>query len=371
MTAFCMYIKEFHRRNNLYFTQLKDEIAQDNLLTLRSSSIGFEIFLAIYGVWAFFAFKNLALNIFYLLYLIPNTFLMMISLKGKQSGQLTSRQVQCCCILYIAEVMSFIIGISIFPFPDRPAIFYSLGYTIMILLFQFTFLQMTALLTLISAFFITLVILFKDPISMSYDLVSGITTWLLNIFILYAVSKLRIRNGEIRLELKHQSHTDYLSGLLNRREMDNVFNRLYKRCAMRQESLAVIMLDIDKFKQFNDNFGHSAGDNCIKHIGITLKDFVDETGFFAARYGGEEFALMLPSCDIIEAEYHANTLLKTLRFDDPDGNEVTVSIGVASEVPYIDSSLDDLFNRADKALYRAKTAGRNRYVIADQNFREE
>lgn len=365
MAAFFTYIKQYHFRTIQYFTKLEEEIAQDNLLTLRSASIGFEIFLAIYGIWAFFAFQNLALNIFYLFYLLPNTFLMTTSLKIKRSGQITAKKIQRCCVLYIIEVMSFIIGISIFPFPDRPAIFYSLAYTIMILLFQFTFLQMTALLTLISGLFILLVVCFKDPVSISYDLVSCITTWMLNIFILYAVSNLRLRNGEIRLELKHQSHTDYLSGLLNRREMDNVFSRLYKRCAVRQENLAVIMLDIDKFKQFNDKFGHSAGDNCIKYIGIELKDFVNETGFFAARYGGEEFALMLPSCDSVEAEYHANTLLNALRFDDPDGNEVTVSIGVATEIPAIDGSLDDLFNRADKALYQAKTEGRNRCVIAD------
>jgi diguanylate cyclase (GGDEF)-like protein len=136
--------------------------------------------------------------------------------------------------------------------------------------------------------------------------------------------------------------------------------------------ISLIIVDVDYFKNFNDTYGHLAGDSCLQKIAHTIRDSLRRAGNFAARYGGEEFAVILPDTDAEGAYLFAESLrekIENLNIEHTDsktGKNVTVSLGVSTTVPKKDSTQDELISLADKALYKAKQAGRNRVVKAGE-----
>lgn len=357
------FFRREHARNMEHFSALRASVARDNLLSLRRASAVFTVFLCAYGLWASLSFHNRLLDLFYLLFLVSNTALVCFSqLCGRHEAP-ALRPVQCACMAFVVQVLAFTICVSIFPFPEKPSIFYPLGYMLVTVLFQFPSWQIAGSLTGMTAIFVGLAAAIKPPEAMAYDLAGAVTTWLLGFFFLYVVTDLRLRDGEARLELDRLSRTDPLTGLANRREMEETFERAYRRCRDEGLSVAVLMLDVDDFKVYNDRFGHPAGDACLSALGRALAGFASETGTCPARYGGEEFALLLPGCGGARAMEYAEVLLERLRFSGPDGAAVTVSLGAAAEVPPPGGSAARLLERADAALYRAKAAGRNRAVL--------
>ncbi len=152
---------------------------------------------------------------------------------------------------------------------------------------------------------------------------------------------------------------DTLTGIYNRRAFDKKLQDEWISCYIAQKPLALIMLDVDHFKQCNDQFGHLAGDECLKLIARALPG--PETGFFSARYGGEEFVVIVPGESLQGVEQQAEAIRYQIESSQPDDQRIklTASLGVASLMPgdYPDSS--SLIAAADEALYRAKSAGRN------------
>jgi diguanylate cyclase (GGDEF)-like protein len=168
-------------------------------------------------------------------------------------------------------------------------------------------------------------------------------------------------------QLHELSHRDPLTGLPNRRVMDSELEAL---CA-RNELFSVIMVDVDGFKEFNDTYGHQIGDDCLRRIGAMLRASLRRTTDRIARMGGEEFAVVLPQTSLDDARIMAERMRKAvadLRIPhtaSPTGKVVTISAGVsASTGP---TSPPDVLAEADKALYRAKSAGRNRVELARVN----
>ncbi len=173
----------------------------------------------------------------------------------------------------------------------------------------------------------------------------------------------------IMAELKRLSSLDYLTELPNRRTFDKVLSREWGRAQRDGYPLALAMVDIDLFKNYNDAYGHTTGDECLKVIARALSGVMRRPADFCARYGGEEFAVILPNTGLegarhlLEAFRAAITPL-TIKHDGtarvPD---VTVSIGIAEKRSGDDTGADELLRRADKALYQAKRQGRNRVVL--------
>ena len=163
--------------------------------------------------------------------------------------------------------------------------------------------------------------------------------------------------------------TDGLTGLNNRRSFDNTLAKEFARCARDRQPLALLLIDVDHFKRFNDTYGHQAGDDCLKELSSRLAKLTRRPADFAARYGGEEFAVILPNMSERSALHFAEKyrkLVETMQLahsGSPFG-VVTVSMGVVSEVPGAETSAR-LLRKADEALYRAKSDGRNRVATAD------
>lgn len=173
-------------------------------------------------------------------------------------------------------------------------------------------------------------------------------------------------------QLTQQSAMDELTGLANRRRFDEVLTTEWQRAARSTTPLSLLMVDIDHFKQYNDNYGHVAGDACLRQVATILNHCVRRAGEMVARYGGEEFVILLPGADMDHACETARKCLQLMRQEivphvaSPTANHVTFSIGVACLLP--DATLEPaiMLNAADAAMYRAKSSGRNRYEVADQ-----
>jgi diguanylate cyclase (GGDEF)-like protein/PAS domain S-box-containing protein len=169
-------------------------------------------------------------------------------------------------------------------------------------------------------------------------------------------------------QLKLIAFIDGLTGVANRRHFDNTLDLEWRRAMRSAKLLSLIMIDIDFFKNYNDLYGHLAGDSCLQKIAHTLKDSLRRAGNFVARYGGEEFMVILPDTHAEEAYLFAESLrekIENLNIEHKDSKvskNVTVSLGVSTAVPKKDSEYDELISLVDKALYQAKQGGRNRVV---------
>jgi diguanylate cyclase (GGDEF)-like protein len=187
------------------------------------------------------------------------------------------------------------------------------------------------------------------------------------IFLTYALK----RRSEAEFQLSIAATTDGLTNLCNRRRLDEVFDIEWRRAQRAQSSFAMLMIDADKFKEYNDQFGHQAGDAALLSIAHCIESSARRAGDLCARYGGEEFVVLLPDTSIADAAALAERIRESilaLRADQqgrPDSTP-TVSIGVASMTPRQGLQPRDLIKAADTALYQAKCNGRNCVEIAHQ-----
>jgi diguanylate cyclase (GGDEF)-like protein len=179
---------------------------------------------------------------------------------------------------------------------------------------------------------------------------------------------LALANLRLRDTLKSQSIRDPLTGLFNRRFLEESLERECRRAIRASRPLSVMMLDIDHFKRFNDTFGHDAGDAVLREVGAVLRSFFRGEDV-ACRYGGEEFALVMTDTSAEGALARASQLREqvhqlSLSFRRQALGPVTISVGIAT-LPLHASTAEVLLRVADKALYRAKHEGRDRVVLAD------
>lgn len=168
-------------------------------------------------------------------------------------------------------------------------------------------------------------------------------------------------------ELQRLSTTDGLTGISNRRMFDELSLREWRRCERMHKPMALVMIDIDSFKLFNDQFGHQAGDDCLRAVAGQVARAAPRASDLAARYGGEEFVLVLGETDADGARWVAENVrqhVADLGIPHATANRhVTISCGVASVQPGKGVALEVLLRAADHALYEAKEAGRDRVVV--------
>lgn len=186
--------------------------------------------------------------------------------------------------------------------------------------------------------------------------------------------KVRLRTAELEAanrQLETLSITDELTGLANRRRFDHYWTEEWQRAVRQGTPLAVIMIDVDHFKNYNDHYGHQSGDACLRRLGAVLRLTIRRAGELAARYGGEEFVVVLPGATAQQSAETAAALLAAVDAEQiphaasPVASVLTLSMGVAVGSPSAGEDRERLIRLADEALYRAKQQGRNRVVMAD------
>lgn len=186
--------------------------------------------------------------------------------------------------------------------------------------------------------------------------------------------RVAVRTEELQVlnsRLEMLSLTDALTGIANRRHFDEVLAKECKRALRVGEPLALAVLDVDWFKTYNDHYGHPAGDSCLQQIAHTLAATISRSTDLVARYGGEEFVFLAPSTGLAGAQSMAEKLVRAvealaLPHERSPLGYVTISVGIALMPRDADSPAQALLQRADAALYRAKSQGRNRVVCDDQ-----
>jgi len=165
-------------------------------------------------------------------------------------------------------------------------------------------------------------------------------------------------------ELHLLSTTDSLTGLANRRHFENCFELEWRRAIRNQDSIALIIIDIDYFKKYNDLYGHQAGDDCLRTVCSSLQTYAQRSGELVVRYGGEEFVVLLPRMTLAGAQHIAENMCQSVRelnisHEDSNEKNVTISLGVTAMIPNINDDDESLLRDADRALYQAKANGRN------------
>lgn len=174
---------------------------------------------------------------------------------------------------------------------------------------------------------------------------------------------------QVQLELERLSRIDSLTGLANRRYFDELAGMEWRDARREGRALALLMIDVDYFKTYNDYYGHPAGDDCLQQVAVALKRQLKRPRDIVARYGGEEFICLLPATDgtqgrdIAEEMRRAIAALNILHQGSLCSDRLTVSVGIASCIPQRGEVLEPLIKCADQALYRAKQAGRDQTVI--------
>ncbi len=181
---------------------------------------------------------------------------------------------------------------------------------------------------------------------------------------------------QVNLELERLSVTDALTGIANRRCFDQQLEQEWRRARRDRRMLALVMVDVDLFKRFNDTYGHQQGDECLRRVAQAMAGELHRSGDMIARYGGEEFILLLPGLDLQQAGQMAERLRASVAALDiphqhsPSGR-VSVSLGIVARVPHAKMRVETLIHDADDALYRAKAEGRDRVCLGTEGRSNE
>lgn len=180
-----------------------------------------------------------------------------------------------------------------------------------------------------------------------------------------------LADANARLETANQrlqalAHQDGLTGLMNRRRFDELFEEEFRRARRHQVPLGVLLLDVDHFKGYNDHYGHLAGDECLRRLSRTIQSVLRRAGDHVARYGGEEFVVILPATNrhgamVAGERIRAAVAAMAIEHSGSALGIVTVSVGCSSMIPSYNEEISmNLIAAADRALYQAKSEGRNR-----------
>lgn len=178
----------------------------------------------------------------------------------------------------------------------------------------------------------------------------------------------QIELQRLNKKLLYLSENDSLTGIANRRKLDNYLDNIWAKSISEASSLALILFDIDYFKEYNDNYGHIEGDNCLIKVANALSSLCEDI-YFPARYGGDEFMVVLNNCPKEEALRFAHNLINKIAvLNIPHEfskvmNIVTNSIGITSIIPSTNMNINDFIKKADAALYLAKERGKNQIAV--------
>jgi len=180
-----------------------------------------------------------------------------------------------------------------------------------------------------------------------------------------SIVKVRVNNQRLIVKqiraIEELGLIDHLTGIPNRRGFDNRVHLEWLRSIRDKSCFSLAIVDIDLFKVYNDEYGHTQGDVLLRTLAQKITSMLKRPGDFVARWGGEEFVIMLPNTNLKGAIVHAEEIRQSVQeMEVPNLPSATISIGVASTHPSVNSSVHEIFNMADKALYEAKNTGRNR-----------
>ncbi len=356
-------ILNFFRDSRILSAKCREEVAERNRITLKYLCILYGVILVGYAVFSLFAFDSTQLHMLYLCFLVLHIVFCALTYRQITAKNSSAGVVTLLCVCFLSMLMAFIISISLFPFPDQPAIYFSMILVASSVVFSLPFDLSLTLTTLYTALFITGVFLTKDSISIAYDVSAAVGGFIVACVCSFIVTDMRLREIVVRSQLEYLSATDELTGLSNKSTTEYLCQSYLDRRG--PDSLcALFVIDLDNFKDINDTYGHAQGDELLRRTGARLRGLFRESDV-TGRVGGDEFLILMKDIsDPAIAERKARQIIDELGlvFSAELFSRVSCSVGGIIAGPE-NSSYRTLFSRADQALYQAKTVGRHRAVF--------
>lgn len=346
------------RRQNEIVANRQDEIGNANLTVLKTMTIAGFIASGITLLISFIIPAYFGLRIPYgIVFLSTGMYaLALYKLRNKPKGLLIAMYT------LVGILIGFSIYLSVGESPgDKATIFLAFLIAAPLLIADVSW---RVNLVAVFAFFLHLVLafIFKESYVAFYDMINSLVCLILGVFIGTNMRSSKIQNFELQHKARVLTDTDFLTGLYNRRRMyeDMMCCEEGNRCLC-----GIILLDIDWFKGFNDHYGHREGDACLKKLGDYLNKFGSENGLCFYRYGGEEligfsFGEAEPNLHQVSESLRRGILELKIPYPDSPVGIVSVSIGYGLNESTSDSTIEQLIEKVDCALYRAKGGGRNR-----------
>lgn len=358
-------------KEKTYFGRCSEEISVKNLNTIRSLSIFFMIISVFVIISTYTFFDAFILRVLYagIFVLEGGMFALSVFLLKTMKFR---RLYNLFSSVYLLHVLAFGAYIGTVLSPDESAPVFLVVLVISQMLFILPPIQTTVfaalatLGTLITSYFI------KSSYFFQSDMINCIGVFILSILLGWMVNKIRAEEAFARFQalelndrLQHLSVTDQLTALPNHRSFQDTYYELYKASQMTGTRIGIIMMDIDKFKLYNDNYGHIMGDECLASIGLVFSKRQREN-ITVYRFGGEEFIALLKesACDRaaeIAREFclDVEELMIAHRFSTTK-NVVTISVGFHVGVPVKEEAPTSFIDKADRAMYQSKADGGNR-----------
>lgn len=356
-----------------FFTHARVEIAKDNLHTLRVANIAVLILMLLFFVLSEVLLTNWEISPYHTALFPGAAIFAGLSLwyetRIKRTGHISPPLVTGLCVAFLLWALGSVTVIDVFPYPTFPASFFSVLIVALPLLFIIRYQLLYPIMLLSEVGYSFAVIEGKDPSIHAHDLFTSIMAWAVSLVLLAVVMQLRVQDGSARIRYRMLSETDMLTGILNKAACENSVRQYLQRHT--SGTCALLMLDIDDFKQINDTFGHQVGDWLLEKTGQVLRHVFRATDIIG-RTGGDEFLLCIKGFQQEEVlRLKCNQIQELLRQGAievaPDiftGKEETITCSIGAALceegghPF-----EEIFRIADDALYEAKFQGKGRCVI--------
>ncbi len=347
-----------------FFNNNKDKINTINASSLNTLNNVAVIVFGIYCIYGYFSIKYSNLFYVYLIY-----FLLFAAIKLLCKHIQTYFHTLPSQFLYVIISFLYIFGIYIgcINLPNITSVMYPVFVISLPLLFVLPTINITAFTLITTLIYIFISKSLKSDDIAFIDITNIIACTLISAVTSYTVTSSRLKEINANMRLERICNTDELTGLHNRRSFNNFIVNIFDN--FEYQNLALMMIDIDNFKAYNDTYGHIAGDNCLIILGKVFKDFELKYNCYISRYGGEEFVLIDYKHTFLEVELLAKELIKmiynmNIENINSEYKKITISIGISSKSTSDAETYIDLINLADDALYQAKNNGRNTLMIA-------
>ncbi|MEG1084660.1 MAG: diguanylate cyclase [Hydrogenoanaerobacterium sp.] len=363
------------KKEDTYFYRFSREIGRGNLRTMQSMSV-FMLIISIFIIaFSFTAFGAVNLRKVYSLIIIIEIALLGLT-RWAVKKDISDRACTVLATAYLLHML-FISGyIGVYYCKNETALFFAVVLTISSIVFTLPPILNMSVSTLCTAIVIMASYYVKDNYWFESDALNGVSVLLFSFMFGWQVNRVRAEEAFARAdvqrlngELKKISITDQLTGLYNHRSFQENYYEMYRRASTEGLPLGVIMMDLDKFKTFNDRYGHVSGDDCLHRVAGAIAASAPP-GAIVCRYGGEEFIALLnedlcyKAADIGENIRRAVVALEIPHVHAGSKlNVVTLSLGAYVGVPSKNEPPMDFVAQADKAMYQSKEAGRNRSTV--------
>ncbi|MEG0272568.1 MAG: diguanylate cyclase [Hydrogenoanaerobacterium sp.] len=363
------------KKEDTYFYRFAHEIGQSNLRTMQSMSV-FMLIISIFVIASSFTYfgEKYLLRIYIPIAILEIALLFLIHwLLQKNFSS------KACTVLTTVHLLHMLIisgYIGVFYCKNETALLFAVVLTISSMIFTLPTMLTMSVSTLCTVLVIIASYYVKDSYWFESDTLNGISVLLFSFMFGWQVNEIRAEEAFARAdsqrlngELKKISITDPLTGLYNHRSFQDNYYEMFRRASTGGLPMGVIMMDLDKFKSFNDKYGHVAGDDCLRRVAAAIAASVP-AGVIVCRYGGEEFIALLneelcyKAADIGEDIRRAVAALKIPHICvSLEAKVVTLSLGAYVGVTVKNEEPMSFVDRADKAMYQSKVAGRNRLTV--------